>query len=71
MIVKPNEAKEWNRNCTLLPPIPLSSSLFQRGYSYHSANVIHWEWSTTFGKWGALVEFHSDNERTFTWPKPS
>lgn len=42
---------------------------FQRHYGYEKAKrVIYWEWSTTFGRWGALVSF-SDGMKLFTYPK--
>lgn len=71
MKLTPSEAKAYNRmESRLLPAIPVCCSLFQRGYSYHAANVESWEWSDTFGKWGAIVVFTSDNHRCYTFPKP-
>jgi hypothetical protein len=51
-----------------LPPKPVNATHFQRHYGYEPATIISWDWSTTFGQWGALVEF-ADGSRMFTYPK--
>ena len=52
-------------------PIP-NSTRFQSNdsYRYEKPLQIHgWQWSTTFNRWSALVEF--ENGWTgFTWPEP-
>lgn len=52
------------------PDIP-DSEEFQHNYGYEKPKIVHgWEWSTTFGKWSALVTFY-DGWHGFTYPKPS
>lgn len=52
------------------PPIPEGVELFQHKLGYEKPTKIHgWEWSTTFGKWSALVTF-ADGWHGFTYPKP-
>lgn len=51
------------------PPKPENATHFQRHYSYEPATVLKWEWSTTFGRWGALVRF-ADGAEIYTYPRP-
>ncbi len=58
-------ARDGNR----LPPIPADAELFFTGYGYTKpAAVVWWEWSTTFGTWGALVRW-DDGAEVYTYPK--
>lgn len=42
---------------------------FFTGYGYETPEeIIRWEWSSTFGRWGALVRF-KDGTQVFTYPK--
>lgn len=51
------------------PPIPIDAKLFQRNYVFAEVErLIRWEWSVTFGRWGAIVEF-PDGYTCYTWPK--
>jgi hypothetical protein len=51
------------------PEIPYHAELFQHNYGYEKPLKIHsWQWSTTFGKWGALVTFE-DGWHGYTYPK--
>lgn len=62
--------KDGYRN-TDYPPIPASNA-FQGpdGYAYtEPASVEGYDWSVTFGRWGAFVVW-PDGRRMFTWPKP-
>lgn len=45
-----------------------TEGLFLRGYSYEQGKVADWQWSGTFGKWTALVEF-TDGYRCWTYAK--
>lgn len=51
-----------------LPPKPVNATHFQRNYGYEPASIVEWDWSETFGQWGAVVVF-ADGCRMFTWPK--
>lgn len=54
------------------PPIPLATK-FQdnEGYGYREASEIHgWQWSETFGRWGAVVSF-PNGWRGLSWPEIS
>lgn len=52
------------------PPIPADAEQFFTGYGYaRPAAVLWWEWSTTFGTWGALVRW-DDGSEVYTYPKP-
>jgi hypothetical protein len=53
------------------PPIPHRATQFLTAhYGYAPvAAVIYWEWSTTFGRWGALVRW-PDESQVFTYPRP-
>ena len=43
---------------------------FQHKYGYEIPRKVYgWEWSTTFGKWSALVLFQ-DGWYGFSYPKP-
>jgi hypothetical protein len=47
------------------------STGFYHNYGYEVPAEIHgWEWSTTFGRWSALVTF-ADGWHGFTWPQPA
>lgn len=55
------------------PPIPQHTGRFWgingRHYAYtEPRQVIKWGWSTTFGRWGAVVE-QSDGTQIFTYPE--
>lgn len=42
---------------------------FQKDYGFETPVAIHgWQWSTTFGQWGALVTF-ANGWRGYTYPK--
>lgn len=58
---KPEPIREY-------PPIPENATHFQRHYGYEPATVRKWEWSVTFGQWGAFVTF-ADGAEMYTWPK--
>lgn len=62
-------AQDAGQTLTSYPPKPEGATHFQRDYGYQPATVIRWEWSTTFGRWCALVKFE-DGSECFTWPKP-
>ncbi|WP_258570025.1 hypothetical protein [Burkholderia sp. MBR-1] len=50
-------------------PIP-EATHFQRHYCYIVPTTVHgWAWSTTFGRWSALVTF-PDGWHGYTYPKP-
>ena len=54
----------WDR--VKAAPKPLK---FQRGYGYEiPSEFIGWEWSTTFGRWGAVVKWE-DGSEWYTYPK--
>ena len=49
-------------------PIPAATE-FWTGYAYATpTRIIGYDWSDTFGQWGAVVEF-ADGQRMWTWPK--
>lgn len=51
------------------PPKP-QAELFWTGYDWKKPCVIlNWEWSTTFGQWGATVQFSPEEQPVFTYPK--
>jgi hypothetical protein len=53
-----------------LPPKPVNATEFFTGYGYKPVQeVVAWEWSTTFGRWGAVVIF-PDGLRCYTYPRP-
>lgn len=57
-----------NRDNLSYPPIPGMATLFQSGLGYLRAAKVHWwEWSDTFGKWGAYVTF-GDGSEMYTFP---
>lgn len=42
-----------------------------RNFGYEKPTVVHgWQWSTTFGRWGAVVTF-ADGWHGRTWPDQS
>lgn len=50
------------------PDIP-DAALFQHRYGFEEPAEVHgWEWSTTFGRWSALVTF-DDGWHGFTFPR--
>lgn len=54
-----------------LPPKPENATHFQHGYGYKPVKeILEWEWSTTFGCWGAVVVFEGEDHRVYTYPKP-
>ena len=63
------ESFNAKRDSASYPPIP-EAELFQGiNYAYEKPIAIHgWQWSTTFGRWSALVTF-SDGWYGFTYPK--
>lgn len=49
-------------------PIPAATE-FLHGYGYETPTRVYgWDWSDTFGQWGAVVEF-ADGWRGWTWPR--
>lgn len=52
------------------PPVPVDITHFQRDYGYRPAKVLKWQWSSTFGKWGAFVIFDEDGYSAYTYPMP-
>jgi hypothetical protein len=63
------EAYNARRDSLSYPPIPDATEFLNR-YGYEApVKVRYWDWSTTFGQWGALVEF-ADGRVVFTYPKP-
>ena len=64
------EAYNARRDSMSYPPIPDAKLFLHNGYAYERPVEIHgWEWSTTFGKWSALVTF-ADGWHGFSYPKP-
>lgn len=53
------------------PPIPhLTKEFLTQKLGYEEPTEFHgWEWSTTFGKWSALVTLEN-GWHGFTYPKP-
>lgn len=53
------------------PPKPKTTGRFQhKYYSYEYPVTVHkWAWSTTFGRWSALVTF-ADGWEGYTYPEP-
>jgi hypothetical protein len=52
------------------PDIPAATE-FWTGRDWRQPETVHgWQWSTTFGKWSALVTF-ADGWHGFTYPKPA
>ena len=55
------------------PPIPSYATHFYLGYGYQPATVRKWEWSDTFGRWGAFVTFPNSYPTNgcecYTWPR--
>lgn len=50
------------------PDIP-DATEFQYRYGFQKPQTVHgWEWSTTFGRWSALVTFQN-GWHGFTYPK--
>lgn len=64
------EAYNAGRDELSYPPIPGDAKLFQnQRYGYEEPTSIEgWQWSTTFGRWSALVTF-ADGWHGFTYPK--
>ena len=62
-------AQHAARNWPVYPePIPLGVTYFQHHYGSEKPVTVHgWQWSTTFGKWHALVTF-ADGWHGFTFP---
>lgn len=54
------------------PPIPAHTGRFYgvngRHYGYAPAEIIKWDWSVTFGRWGAYV-MQSDGSTIYTYPE--
>jgi hypothetical protein len=51
------------------PNRPKQNQPFQRGYGYEiPRRFIRWEWSVSFNRWGAVVEF-DDDMPIYTWPQ--
>lgn len=50
------------------PPIPYATHFLNNKYGYDKATVRQWEWSVTFGRWGAFVTFE-DGYQCYTWPR--
>ena len=47
------------------------ATLFQHNYGFEKPAAIHgWQWSTTFGRWSALVTF-DDGWHGYAYPKYS
>lgn len=68
MITDP-EHYNANRDKWSYPPIPHHLKEFWTGFRWEvPTKVIYWDWSVTFGRWGALVEF-ADGTEQYTWPK--
>lgn len=62
---------EFNAKRTDLsyPPIPEGVTEFQKDYGYEVPTAVHgWDWSTTFGRWSALVTF-ANGWHGWTFPK--
>lgn len=57
------------------PPIPIAvDGEFQNGLGYEKPyEVMGYDWSATFGRWGALVRFWDGktSETVWTWPRLS
>lgn len=48
-------------------PIPVDATLFWSGYKWVTVDSIdRWEWSNTFGRWGAIVTI--DGSEVYTYP---
>ena len=51
------------------PPIPIDATHFLKDYAYEIPTQIEtWQWSYTFGCWGAIVVF-ADGKRCYTYPQ--
>jgi len=61
-------AKQAEANKARSYPEKPKADLWQRDYGYQPAEVIKWDFSTTFGRWGALVRF-ADGFECYTFPK--
>ena len=63
------EAFNKQRDSDSYPEIPDAEIFHNLNYGYEKPISIHgWQWSTTFGRWSALVTF-SDGWHGFTYPK--
>lgn len=52
-------------------PIPAATHFQHPSCRFEEpVEIIGWDWSTTFHRWGAYVVF-ADGWRGFTWPKTS
>jgi hypothetical protein len=67
-------ADEWNASREVIEgrnewgPIPATDEFLHPRRGYEKPDVVRgWEWSTTFGQWGAFVMFN--DWHGFTWPK--
>lgn len=63
----PATAQDTAQTLAEYPPKP-EATHWQRHYGYEPATVIRWEWSDTFGRWGAVVQF-ADGAKLYTWPQ--
>lgn len=53
-----------------LPGKPENVTHFQHGYGYRKVKeILKWDWSTTFGRWGASVIFEGEDHSVFSYPK--
>lgn len=69
-MIRDPEAYNARRDALSYPPIPASADQFQTPRSgFDSPVFIHgWNWSTTYGRWTALVTF-ADGWHGWTSPK--
>jgi hypothetical protein len=71
-----NEAGRPVHECGLVndgyPDIPAPYlGEFQKNYGYEKpVEILHWEWRSDYGRWGALVRF-ADGWRGITAPRPA
>lgn len=43
---------------------------FQKNCGYEApVEVLNWQWSDTFGRWGAVVRFANEPNPIYTWPQ--
>lgn len=54
--------------CDTYPDKPKTDLFQSASGGFERAEVIKWQWSNTFNRWGAVVRFN-DGTELYTWPK--
>jgi hypothetical protein len=63
------EAYNARRDSLSYPPIPEAELFLNQSYGYEKPVKVHgWDWSVTFGRWSALVDFEN-GWHGWTFPK--